>query len=151
MEKLNLFGTTRDIYEKVLEKSKVYRIEGMVAECCQTYYTRAMTKKIPKDSKHSILTPTKEFRLKYGITNEEDFKKYLVDKELPPRLGGECLESFILTQRQLRKQNDLLQRKVHCLEDDIKKMDFQIAEPRHVEVFEIGFLPRQVQRLPNFK
>jgi hypothetical protein len=149
MEKI--FDVSRDIYEKVLEKSKAYRIEGMVAECCQTYYTRAMAKKISKDSKHSKLTSTKEFRLKHGITNEEDFKKYLTDKELPPRLGGECLESFILAQRELRKQNDFLQRKVSYLEDDIKKIDFQIADPRHVEVFDIEVLPRQVQRLSNYK
>jgi hypothetical protein len=144
MEKLSSLDAARDIYKKVLEQSKEHRIEGMVAECCQAFYTRAMAKKIPKNSKHSILTPTKEFRLKHGIKNEEDFNKYLADKELPPRFGGECLESFICAQKQLRKQNQLLQCKVYCLEQTVKNNEAQEADPKHVAHNEIGLLPRDM-------
>ena len=87
------------IYQRVIERCIVQRHEGIVAICCNVFFSSA--KKI-NASEHSITIPTKEFRKKNGVVSLEELNRYFRENtfDVEPQLNNPKCSSKLKSQQE---------------------------------------------------
>ena len=86
----------KDVFERCILPSIKYRNEGMVAVCCQAYFTREMAKSKSCYGEHTTVMGTKEFRTANNITSEANFLSYLETSGVSPQIGGRRCDRLLV-------------------------------------------------------
>lgn len=134
----------KDVFERCILPSIKYRNEGIVAVCCQAYFTREMAKSKLCYAEHTTIMGTKEFRRANNITSETTFLSYLEKSGISPQIGGRRCDQLLVQKVdkqgqeiaelkaelvKLQKQIRSLGKRGHKLEHSL---DYQIVSLAHM-------------------